>query len=302
MKRIFQLSILILASIFMPCTSTLATTEYARQTGQDCSYCHVAQIGGGELTAEGKKFLEDLKLKGLYRPLTGTQRVVRFIIGYIHLLIAIAWFGTIIYVHILLKPAYAARGLPKGELMLGWISIILLAITGTLLSIARIPSWHALFSTRFGILLSIKVILFLIMASTAFAVTFIIGPRLKKKVSVQSHKKEEFTLEELHGFDGKEGRPAYIAYKGKVYDVSASRLWKDGSHARKHLAGNDLTDALRTAPHGEEKVLSMPLKGRLVESHRMEKPLPVKVFYIFAYLNLVMVFLITLIIALWRWG
>lgn len=302
MKGIIQLSILSIASFFMLCSSALATTEYARQTGKDCSYCHLARIGGGELTAEGKKFLEDLKIKGLYRPLTKTQRVVRLIVGYIHLLIAIAWFGTIIYVHILLKPAYAARGLPKGELVLGWISIIALAITGTLLSIARIPSWHALFSTRFGILLSIKVILFLIMASTAFVVTFIIGPRLKRKVSVQAHKKEEFTMDELHGFDGKEGRPAYIAYKGKVYDVSKSKLWKDGSHARKHLAGHDLTDALKTAPHGEERVLSMPVAGRLVESHRMEKPLPVKVFYIFAYLNLVMVFLITLIIALWRWG
>ncbi|GAB4537960.1 MAG: hypothetical protein Fur0020_06720 [Thermodesulfovibrionia bacterium] len=302
MKGVIQLSVLTIASFFMLCSSAFATTEYARQTGKDCSYCHVARIGGGELTADGKKFLEDLKLKGLYRPLTKTQRVVRFIIGYIHLLISIAWFGTIIYVHILLKPAYAARGLPKGELVLGWISIIALAVTGTLLSIARIPSWHALFSTRFGILLSIKVILFLIMASTAFVVTFIIGPRLKRKVSVQVYKKEEFTMDELHSFDGKEGRPAYIAYKGKVYDVSKSKLWKDGSHARKHLAGHDLTDALKTAPHGEEKIFAMPVVGRIVETQRLESPMPVKIFYVFAYMNLVLVFLITFIIALWRWG
>jgi hypothetical protein len=30
----------------------------------------------------------------------------------------IAWFGTILYVHILLKAAYAVKGLPKGELIL----------------------------------------------------------------------------------------------------------------------------------------------------------------------------------------
>lgn len=293
---LYTLSLILIPSI------SIATTEYARQTGLSCSHCHVDAIGGGELTSEGKKFLEERKLKGLYRPLTKTQRTVRFIIGYLHLIVAIAWFGTILYVHILLKPAYAAGGLPKGELMLGWISILLLAITGILLSIARIPTWHALVSTRFGILLSIKVALFLVMATTAFIVTFIIGPRLRRRLSAPEPKKGNFTLEELHHFDGKEGRPAYIAYKGKVYDVSGSRLWKDGSHARKHLAGHDLSDALKTAPHGEEKVLSMPVAGRIVESHKIERPVPVKIFYIFAYMNLVLVFLITFIIALWRWG
>ncbi|MFN3740881.1 MAG: CopD family protein [Thermodesulfovibrionales bacterium] len=300
MKKVFFL-LYTLSLIIIPSLS-IATTEYARQTGLSCSHCHVDAIGGGELTLEGKKFLEERKLKGLYRPLTKTQRTVRFIIGYIHLIVAIAWFGTILYVHILLKPAYAAGGLPKGELILGWISIILLAITGTLLSIARIPTWHALFSTRFGMLLSIKVALFLIMATTAFIVTFIIGPRLRRRLSTPEPRKGNFTLEELHQFDGKEGRPAYIAYKGTVYDVSGSRLWKDGSHARKHLAGHDLTDALKTAPHGEEKVLPMPVAGKLVETHKIEKPVPVKIFYIFAYMNLALVFLITFIIALWRWN
>jgi predicted heme/steroid binding protein len=32
-----------------------------------------------------------------------------------------------------------------------------------------------------------------------------------------SHK---FTLDELRQFDGKNGSPAYVGYKGKVYDVS----------------------------------------------------------------------------------
>ncbi len=307
MKKVFQLLLsapilLYMLSLIIIPSISMATTEYARQTGMSCSHCHVDETGGGELTSEGKRFLEERKLKGLYRPLTKTQRTVRFMIGYIHLIVAIAWFGTILYVHILLKPAYAAGGLPRGELMLGWISIILLAITGTLLSIARIPTWHALFSTRFGVLLSIKVALFLVMVTTAFIVTFIIGPRLRRHLFKVPQKKEEFTLEELHQFDGKEGRPAYIAYKGRVYDVSGSKLWKDGSHARKHLAGHDLTDALKTAPHGEEKVLTLPVAGRIVETHRPERPLPVKLFYLFAYMNLVLVFLITLIIALWRWG
>jgi len=32
----------------------------------------------------------------------------------------------------------------------------------------------------------------------------------------------KFTLEELGKFDGKEGRQAYVAYKGEVYDVTDS--------------------------------------------------------------------------------
>lgn len=295
--------LVILSSPLFPSMSH-ATTEYARQTGMSCKECHIDLMGGGSLTHAGKQFLDEMKIKGLYRPLTSTQKVVRFIIGYIHLLVAIAWFGTILYVHILLKPAYAARGLPKGELFLGWLSIIILAITGTLLTISRIPAWKVLYTTRFGILLSIKIILFMIMATTAAIVTFVIGPKLKRKIAAIdiSAGKKEFTIEDLHSFDGKNGRPAFVAYKGKIYDVTNSKLWKDGSHVKKHLAGHDFTDVLKTAPHGEEKILSMPEVGILVEAGaKMTKPLPVRIFYILAYTNLAFVFLITFIIALWRW-
>jgi hypothetical protein len=69
---------------------------------------------------------------------------------------------------------------PKGELFLGWLSIIILSVTGVLLTIARIPSWEVLYATRFGTLLSSKIVLFLIMAAAAFVVTVVIGPKKKK--------------------------------------------------------------------------------------------------------------------------
>ena len=100
-----------------------ATPEYAQQTGSDCQTCHIEATSGGKLTKVGEDFRDDLRTKGLYRPLAPIQKVVRLMIGYLHLLTAITWFGTILYVHILLKPAYAAKGLPKGELILGWLSI-----------------------------------------------------------------------------------------------------------------------------------------------------------------------------------
>ena len=34
---------------------------------------------------------------------------------------------------------------------------------------------------------------------------------------------QAFTEESLARFDGRDGRPAYVAYQGKVYDVTGSR-------------------------------------------------------------------------------
>ena len=297
-----------LVSVVLIPLQSSATTEYARQTGFECKECHIQAIGGGPLTKAGEQFVADMKIQGLYRPLTTMQKIIRFLIGYIHLLTAVAWFGTILYVHILLKPAYAAKGLPRGELILGWMSIIIMSVTGTLLTIARIPSWKVFYTTRFGVLLSIKIILFLIMASTAVIVTFFIGPKLRKKLKEQRDKhtgadKKDFSIEALDTFDGKEGRPAYIVYKGSVYDVTPSKLWKDGSHLRKHSAGNDLTEILKTAPHGEEKILSMKKVGELKSADEATlRPFHERVFYFFAYMNLVFVFLIIFVIALMRWG
>lgn len=294
--------VLILLSLTLSLSLSHATPEYTEQTGFDCITCHT-EATGGKLTGDGEAFREDLKEKGLYRPLNPLQKIVRLIIGYLHLLMAIAWFGTILYVHILLKPAYAAKGLPKGELILGWLGIIVLTFTGVLLTIARIPTWEAFFTTRFGVLLGIKIVLFAIMVTTAAIVTFFIGPRLRKQISAPlPHGKKRLTLEELSRFDGKEGRPAYFGYKGKIYDVSSSKLWEEGSHMKKHPAGTDLTEIMSTAPHGDEKVVLMSqvaeLSGRAVTP---EKSPHGKVFYFMAYMNLIFVFLITFVIALWRW-
>ncbi|MEM1716039.1 MAG: cytochrome b5 domain-containing protein [Candidatus Bathyarchaeia archaeon] len=73
----------------------------------------------------------------------------------------------------------------------------------------------------------------------------------------------EFTEEELAKYDGKNGRPTYIAYDGKVYDISTSFLWKNGRHQVIHVAGTDLTEALRQAPHSEEVLKRFPIIGIL---------------------------------------
>jgi predicted heme/steroid binding protein/uncharacterized membrane protein len=283
--------------------SAFATSAYARQTGLACGQCHIDPIGGGPLTQAGKSFLADLKLKGLYRPLTMGRQIVRFGIGYLHLMSAILWFGTILYVHLLLKPAYASKGLPKGELRLGWLSMTVVLITGVLLTVARVPSLEMFYTTRFGVLLGVKIFLYLVMLSSAIVVTIFIGPRLRKqKTLTTSLDSGVRTLDDLSQYDGRDDHPAYVAYKGTIYDVTKSRLWKHGSHVMKHSSGRDLTGLLETAPHGEDKILAMPVVGQLLATgEKVSRPFHERLFYFFAYMNLVLVFVITFIIALWRW-
>ncbi len=76
------------------------------------------------------------------------------------------------------------------------------------------------------------------------------------------------TLEELREFDGKSGKPVYVAFKGKIYDVSESPLWKTGKHQGRHHAGTDLTEEIANAPHAEEVLTKFPVVGEL----RQEKP------------------------------
>jgi predicted heme/steroid binding protein len=74
-----------------------------------------------------------------------------------------------------------------------------------------------------------------------------------------------FTKEELKKYDGREDL-IYVAYDGKVYDVSSSFIWKKGKHQVTHHAGCDLTDALKEAPHGPDMLDRYPIVGKLLDS------------------------------------
>jgi predicted heme/steroid binding protein/uncharacterized membrane protein len=279
-----------------------ATEEYARRTGKECAACHVDPAGGGELTGTGNDFLASLVASGKGAPVSPFHHGVRFAAGFLHLLTAVMWFGTILYVHLLLKPAYAARGLPRGELLVGWSSIVVMAVTGTVLTAYRIPTWDALFHTRFGVLLTIKIAVFLVMTATAFIVTFIVGPRLSARHADVDPRKRDLTAAELSSFTGRDGAPAYFAYRGTIYDATGSTLWRKGSHMGKHQAGYDLTDMLKLAPHGEERILPLPVVGKLAgEGASGGKPPHLKAFYFMTFLNLFLVVAVLLVIAMWRW-
>ena len=71
-----------------------------------------------------------------------------------------------------------------------------------------------------------------------------------------------FTLEELKNYDGKEGRKAYIAVDGVVYDVTNVAAWQDGTHHGNN-AGNDVSDRIVKAPHGKSTLEKLGVVGKL---------------------------------------
>jgi predicted heme/steroid binding protein len=84
-----------------------------------------------------------------------------------------------------------------------------------------------------------------------------------KQESVIMAENKTFTAAQLAEFNGKNGKPAYVAYKGVVYDVTESYQWLDGDHLG-HEAGKDLTETMEIAPHSEDVMERMKKIGTFV--------------------------------------
>jgi predicted heme/steroid binding protein/uncharacterized membrane protein len=87
---------------------------------------------------------------------------------------------------------------------------------------------------------------------------------------------QSFSAGELARFDGKDGKPSYVAVNGIVYDVSSSKRWGGGGHMRRHQAGADLTADLNAAPHGIDKLEQFPKVGTLAKEAPQEGRVGVK--------------------------
>ena len=75
----------------------------------------------------------------------------------------------------------------------------------------------------------------------------------------------KFTKAELYRYNGKNGAPSYVAFEGKVYDVTNSFHWQNGRHQVYHDAGTDLTSSMNSAPHGGDVFKNFPVVGVFVE-------------------------------------
>lgn len=80
----------------------------------------------------------------------------------------------------------------------------------------------------------------------------------------------EYTLQQLASRNGQDRDEIWVAYKGVIYDVRKSRLWRNGRHYE-HWAGQDLTEELSDAPHTDHVFDKFEVIGIVKNSvYRME--------------------------------
>jgi predicted heme/steroid binding protein len=66
--------------------------------------------------------------------------------------------------------------------------------------------------------------------------------------------------------NGQDSDKVWCSYKGLIYDLGNSRLWKNGKHYE-HWAGQDLTEELKEAPHSSRVFERFDIVGILVREH-----------------------------------
>jgi predicted heme/steroid binding protein len=72
----------------------------------------------------------------------------------------------------------------------------------------------------------------------------------------------DYTKQQLALRNGQDKPQIWVAFNGLIYEVTESRLWRNGKHYE-HWAGQDLTDELADAPHSESVFEKFQPVGRL---------------------------------------
>lgn len=80
-------------------------------------------------------------------------------------------------------------------------------------------------------------------------------------MEIQSYTKNQLALR-----NGTEMPQIWVAYLEDIYDVSNSKLWRNGKHYE-HWAGQDLSDELKDAPHTEAVFSKFKKVGKLIKNN-----------------------------------
>ena len=72
-----------------------------------------------------------------------------------------------------------------------------------------------------------------------------------------------YTRSQLALRNGQDRPEIWVAFQGLIYDMTQSKLWKNGKHYE-HWAGQDLTDELSDAPHSEKVFEKFNPIGKLI--------------------------------------
>ena len=292
--------------ILLPSTAG-ARPEYAQLTGNPCSACHVSPQGGGTLKPEGEEFREQLKnldiaVDPALRVSMG-QRLLHLALWLVHIPFGAAWVGLFLYTF---GPALRKKKLviPSGPYTRQIIyGMIVTLVTGPLMVVTRMKMVPGLFTTRFGLLLLVKIIAALALTAATAALLWHTKIRLARKYrslakTLDSGAELELSPDDLLLFSGSDKRKALVAVGGRIYDVTGRNLWRRGIHPGGHRSGHDLTNAFKGAPHGREVFERIKPVGSMIDGDapRGRGPLSWAVTLGFAASGVIL-----LVVVLWRW-
>lgn len=300
------LTVIGLTSLLVPGQAT-ARPEFAQLTGNPCSACHISPQGGGPLKPEGEEFRKSLK--DLNIPINPNlrismgQRLLHLLLYLVHIPFGVAWVGLFLYTF---GPALRRRSLviPSKpyirQIMYGTIVVL---ITGPLLVVSRMKMVPGLFTTRFGLLLLVKIVAVLALLTATAALlwhtTVLLARRYKRLArSLDAESELELTPDDLLLFSGQEKRKALVAVNGRVYNVTGRNLWRRGIHPGGHHAGHDLTNDFAKAPHGKEVFERVTPVGRVIDPDTSTRR---GLMSWATILGVAASGIILMVVALWRW-
>lgn len=307
LRPLILILFLFLISFFLHADQALTRPEFARFTGNPCSTCHISPQGGGPLKPAGEEFKENLKDLNIPMDpnlrISTRQRLLHFALYLLHIPFGVAWVGLFLY---LFGPALRRRDLvlPPGpyvrQIIYGTVVVL---VTGPLLVATRMKMIPGLFTTRFGLLLLVKIaaVLALLISTLVLLwhIKVILARRYKRLArSLDSVAELELTPSDLLLFSGREKRRALVAMDGKIFDVTGRNLWRRGIHPGGHHAGHDLTNAFGGAPHGKEVFERVKPVGRVIAPETTARKGPM------SWATLMGVTasgIILVVVALWRW-
>jgi predicted heme/steroid binding protein len=71
-----------------------------------------------------------------------------------------------------------------------------------------------------------------------------------------------YSIAQLALRNGQDRDEIWCAYNGFIYELTSSRLWRNGKHYE-HWAGQDLTEELKDAPHTSNVFDKFKIVGKL---------------------------------------
>lgn len=89
------------------------------------------------------------------------------------------------------------------------------------------------------------------------------NPQTTNQSQTNTANEKVFTLDELKKYNGQNGNSAYVAVDGIVYDVTNAKRWRNGNHENCAAAGSDLSNAIKSSPHGKNVLSNLPVVGKL---------------------------------------